>query len=85
MFRYIKSYINVLSHLIIEGDDFDPTYRSGIYAGQNKIKILWTRNIPIVRSGMQVWRLPKNNKYYKRHSNGVNGFSDIIGNLIQED
>ena len=77
--------INVLSHLIIEGDDFDPTYRSGIYAGQNKIKILWTRNIPIVRSGMQVWRLPKNNKYYKRQSNGVNGFSDVIVNLIQED
>ena len=77
--------INVLSHLIIEGDDFDPTYRSGIYAGQNKVKILWTRNIPIVRSGMQVWRLPKNNKYYKRQSNGVNGFSDVIVNLIQED
>ena len=77
--------INVLSHLIIEGDDFDPTYRSGIYAGQNKVKILLTRNIPIVRSGMQVWRLPKNNKYYKRQSNGVNGFSDVIVNLIQED
>lgn len=70
--------INNVSQLLLQGDEYNPKYKSGPYYNQNKITTLLTRQLPIYRSLNQVWRLPKNNKYYKRQTTFASDMSDII-------
>ena len=75
--------MNELAKIILEGDEYEPTYATGPNAGKNRVNTLILRNIPMVRSWNAIWRLPKNNKYYKLQSNDL--FVDIAYNALHSD
>lgn len=45
--------------------DFNPTYTTGQYKGQDKLLVLAKRNIPGVRPYQRIMNISNNNKYYK--------------------
>lgn len=59
----------LISRYILQGDDFDAYYSTGLYNGENKIWVQVRRNIPIYHSIDMVNRLSKSNKYYKLTDN----------------
>lgn len=59
----------LIAQYIIQGDEFDPYYSSGLYAGENKFEIMLKRNIPVYHSIYMLQRLERNNKYYKLGDN----------------
>ena len=75
--------MNELAKIILEGDEYEPTYATGPNASRNKVGTLILRNIPIVRSWNALWRLPKNNKYYKLQSNDL--FVDVAYAALHSD
>ena len=58
-----------ISQWIIQGDEFDPYYSSGLYAGENKLWVNIRRQIPIYHSINMIQRLERSNKYYKLGKN----------------
>lgn len=70
-----------ISKALIEGDDFDPTYHSGRFSGQNKLTVYITRRIPLYRQYDGLVNIADNNRYYKLTDNGV-GFSTKIYDAI---
>lgn len=64
---------------------FEGEYATGRYAGENKLKVIIGRNIPIYRNIQRIIELPDNNSYYKL---GDNALSVIpvkeIGEWIRE-
>ena len=75
--------MNELAKIILEGDEYEPTYATGPNAGKNKVNTLILRNIPMVRSWNALWRLPRNNKYYKLQSNDL--FVDVAYAALHSD
>ena len=65
----LVSSAGLISQYILQGDDFDPYYQSGLYAGENKLEIKLKRNIPMYHSIYMLERLNRNNKYYKLGDN----------------
>lgn len=61
--------MGLISQYLLQGDDFDPYYSSGLYAGENKVWVKIARNIPMWHSINMLKRLDKNNKYYKLGTN----------------
>lgn len=53
-------------------EDFDPTYQTGLYAGQNKGWVLLKRNIPLYRVIDRLSTMTKNNSYYRINQKAVN-------------
>lgn len=67
-------------------EDFDPTYRSGLYAGQNKGWVLLKRNIPLYRVIDRLSNMTKNNSYYRINQKSLNmRFSKMIADEINPD
>ena len=64
---------------------FEGEYKTGRYAGENKLKVIIGRNIPVYRNIQRIIELPDNNSYYKL---GDNALSVIpvkeIGEWIRE-
>lgn len=64
---------------------FEGEYETGRYAGENKLKVIIGRNIPVYRNIQRIIELPDNNSYYKL---GDNALSVIpvkkIGEWIRE-
>ena len=50
---------------IMQGDSFDPIYKSGRFAGENKLSVYIQRRIPMWNGIRQVIDSPDNNHYYK--------------------
>lgn len=50
---------------LINGDDFNPYYETGQYAGENKFKVYVYRNIPVYRTFNRLMNLADNNSYYR--------------------
>lgn len=65
----LLSTAGFISQYILQGDDFDPYYHSGLYAGENKLEVRLKRNIPIYHSINMLERLNRSNKYYKLGDN----------------
>lgn len=61
--------IALISQWIIEGEDFNPYYETGLYTGEHKLTIKLKRNIPVYHSFYMLDRLEKNNRYYKLGEN----------------
>ena len=76
--------MGILSQALIEGEDFNPEYQSGAYAGENKVKVMLMRQIPVYRSINQVNRLSKNNKYYRVDTNWNEKISIYISDFIKD-
>ena len=63
--------------MIMEGDDFDGTYKSGKFAGESKLKVYIERRIPIWRGIKTSFiDIKTNNSYYKVGENFL-GFFNI--------
>ncbi len=52
-------------------EDYNPTYTTGQYKGQNKALVSLYRNIPAYRVYNRLANMPKNNKYYRLGNVGV--------------
>ena len=63
------SAVGFIAQYMIAGDDFDPYYKSGLYAGEHKGWVMLKRNIPMYRPYSVLTRLDRNNKYYKLGDN----------------
>ena len=50
---------------LINGEDFNPYYETGQYAGENKFKVYVYRNIPVYRTANRLINLADNNSYYR--------------------
>lgn len=53
----------------LQGEDFDPYYQTGLYAGENKVWVNIRRQIPMYHAINMVERLERSNKYYKLGDN----------------
>ena len=66
-----------ISKFLMNGGDYDMTYQSGKFAGENKIKVYLLRRIPIWRGiKTSFLDIADNNHYYKLGQNML-GFLDI--------
>lgn len=75
--------LGVASKMLIEGDDYDPTYQSGRFAGRNKFAVYMYRRIPIYRQYDAIIGMADSNHYYKLGSNilsfiDVNSIADTL-------
>lgn len=50
---------------------FEEEYKTGRYAGENKLKVIIGRNIPVYRNIQRIIELPDNNSYYKLGDNAL--------------
>lgn len=68
---------------VLQGEDFDNTYKSGRFAGENKVSVYIQRRIPMWSSIRNIADLPANNQYYKAGGKSL-GFVDTnaIGDYI---
>ena len=77
--------MSVATQYILQGEDFDPYYKTGLFAGEHKIEVMLKRQIPMYHAIQMLTRLQKNNKYYKL---GDNMLSIVpvkdIANFIKE-
>ena len=69
--------MNLLAHMIIDGDEFDGEYHSGKFAGESKLKVYLLRRIPMWRGVQSSFiDIKQNNSYYKIGENML-GFLNI--------
>ena len=61
--------MNTMAQILIEGDDYDPYYHSGKYAGKHKLSVYVTRRIPIWRGINALLNVADDNHYYKLGDN----------------
>lgn len=57
--------MGMLANVLIQGDNFDPYYHSGINAGEHKLKVYIERRIPVWRQVKSIQNITKQNKAYK--------------------
>lgn len=53
-------------------EDFNINYTTGLYKGQNKLKVLLYRNTPIYRVYQRLSTMTKNNSYYRINETALN-------------
>ena len=69
----VLSSMNMIAHMIIDGDEFDGEYHSGKFAGESKLKVYLERRIPIWRGIKSSFiDIKTNNHYYKIGDNMLN-------------
>ncbi len=67
-------------------ENFDPTYKTGLYTGQNKGWVLLKRNIPLYRVIDRLSNMTKNNSYYRINEKSLNmRFNKMIADEINPD
>lgn len=54
---------------MVQGDEFNPLYTTGQFAGENKIEVYIKRQIPIYRTIDRLLRMEDSNSYYKLDKN----------------
>lgn len=86
-FNDLFSSLGICIKYLTEGDEFNPNYETGQYAGENKLKVYLTRQIPIYRSIQRLSTLDENNSYYKLGKNmlGVIPVEDIAKFIMDKD
>lgn len=68
-FKDVGSAMGFIAKYFIEGDEFNPTYTTGLYKGENKLAVYIKRQIPVYRGINRIRQLEQNNKYYKLTEN----------------
>lgn len=68
-FKDVSSAFGFIAKYLIEGDEFNPNYTTGLYKGENKLAVYIKRQIPIYRGINRIMQLDQNNKYYKLTEN----------------
>ena len=69
LFKDVQSAFGFTAKYLIEGDEFNPNYTTGLYKGENKLAVYVKRQIPIYRGINRIMQLDQNNKYYKLTEN----------------
>lgn len=69
MISDVLKAMDIIAEGLISGDDYNWDYSSGRYAGENKLYVLTTRQIPIYRAYSNIAGLDKSNSYYKLGDN----------------
>lgn len=69
IFSDILNVMGTTAGIIFEGDEYDPYFRSGRYAGQSKIAVYTERRIPYWRNYVALRDIADNNHYYKLGDN----------------
>lgn len=75
--------IKVISGVIMEGDEYDPYFVSGRYAGKHKLGVYVQRRIPYWRNIIAIRDIADNNSYYKLGDNmlGILNVKQIAENI----
>lgn len=68
-FEDVSSAFGFIAKYLIEGDEFNPNYTTGLYKGENKLAVYIKRQIPVYRGINRIMQLDQNNKYYKLTEN----------------
>ena len=82
----LLSSMNLLAHMIIDGEDFDGEYHSGKFAGESKLKVYIERRIPMWRGIKSSFiDIKTNNRFYKIGDNMLNFIdTDAVAKRINE-
>ena len=67
----IFSGMGVVAGMIMEGEEYDPYYHSGRFAGQHKLGVYVERRIPYWRNYIALRDIADNNHYYKMGDNMI--------------
>lgn len=67
----LATALGEIGQYLIQGDDYDGRYKTGIYAGENRLRVRLTRQLPIYRAIERLWNLDKSNNYYKIGTTGT--------------
>lgn len=67
----LATCLGEIAQWLIQGDDYNAVYKTGLYAGESKIKVKLTRQLPIYRTLDRLWNLDRNNRYYKIGTTGT--------------
>lgn len=82
----LENVMGEFAAMLIQGEDYDGTYHSGMYAGQNKLGVFIGRRIPIYRQYQALEGLSKNNSAYHIGDNMLTFFGanpKAIANYIK--
>ena len=72
----VLSSVNLLCHMVLDGDDFDGEYHSGKFAGENKLSVYLQRRIPMWRGIKSSFiDINENNHFYKVGENCLGFFN----------
>lgn len=72
-----------ISKMLLEGDNYDLTFNSGRFAGQNKLAVYVARRTPLYRQYDGLVHLSDDNHYYKLTGN-ITSFSQPIYDAISK-
>ena len=67
----VLSSMGTMAQILIEGEDYDPYYHSGKYAGEHKLKVYIERRIPVWRGINAILNIGHDNHYYKLGDNMI--------------
>ena len=67
----VLASMGTMSQILIEGEDYDPYYSSGKYAGEHKLKVYIERRIPVWRGINSILNIADDNHYYKLGDNMI--------------
>ena len=67
----ILSSMGTMAQILIEGEDYEPYYQSGKYAGEHKLKVYIERRIPVWRGIQSISNIADDNHYYKLGDNMI--------------
>ena len=65
------SSMGSIAQIILQGEDYDPYYHSGRFAGEHKLSVYLQRRIPIWNGIRGIIDIPDNNHYYKVGKNPI--------------
>lgn len=81
----VLASMGTMSQILIEGEDYDPYYSSGKYAGEHKLKVYIERRIPVWRGINAILNIADDNHYYKLGDNMISVIPvKDIANWIKE-
>jgi hypothetical protein len=81
----VLASIGTMAQILIEGEDYNPYYSSGKYAGEHKLKVYIERRIPVWRGINAILNIADDNHYYKLGDNMISVIPvKDIANWIKE-
>lgn len=80
----ILKIFNNVADMIMQGDEYEPNFVSGRYAGQNKFWVYTKRRIPYIRNVFALTELADNNRYYKRGSSFIDTVPKAVADNIKD-
>ena len=75
--------LGTIGGIILEGEDFDPYYHTGRFAGKHKLGVYVERRIPYWRNWVTIRDIAQNNSYYKLGDNmiGIINVKELAHNI----